>query len=258
MPDPQENTTEPTDPATNEPLARDAGIAPSPLRDALPGAPAGDDAEGDGPRERMARLGPSALSNAELLAVVLGVGRKGHPVADVAADLSARGLRRLASLTAAELVRETGLGSVQGLRLAAAFELGLRVHRERLPERPCIPNAEAAARLLIPRYSLRPTEAFGVLCLDSRLRLIAERVVSTGGRSAVSVTPSDVFHAALLDRARSIIAFHNHPSGDPAPSFEDRALTDRLGAAGEAVGVPLLSHVIVGGSQWFELRAQGR
>lgn len=228
---------------TNEPLARDA----------LTHATAGD-----GPRERMARLGPSAVSNAELIAVVLGSGRAGRPVGDIARALSGRGLRTLASFGPDELARESGLGIVQGLRLAATFELGLRAQRERVPERPFVPNAEAAARLLLPRHALRATEAFGILCLDARLRLVSERIVSTGGRSAVSVTPADVFHAAILERARSVIAFHNHPSGDPSPSFEDRALTDRLGAAGEAVGIPLLSHVIVAGTTYFELRANGR
>lgn len=211
-------------------------------------------AESERPRERFTRLGSTALSNAELIAILLGTGTAGHTSRSIADRLAQRPLRTLASACPRELALVKGVGQAQALRIAAAFELGKRVAQERSADKPVIGDATQAAALLLPRYGLKRTETFGILCLDSRSRLLSERVVSDGGVARVSVSPCDVYRIAILDQARQILVFHNHPSGDPAPSFEDRALTDRLAEAGRSLAIPLVAHIILGGTTFFELR----
>ena len=120
------------------------------------------------------------------------------------------------------------------------MELGRRVHCEEAPPRPRLDSPEAVAGYLTPRHATHPHEVFGILALDSRHRLLGEKVVATGGRHSVAVTPADVFQTALPYRPRSVVAFHNHPSGDPHPSEEDKALTYRLARSGEVLGIALV------------------
>ena len=211
----------------------------------------------DGPRERLVSLGASALSNAELLAVLLGSGWGGQSVFDLARDLSARGLGLLARTPAVSLARHRGLGLAKALRILAAFELGRRLHCEEGPKRPRLDSPELVAAYLTPRHAAHESEVFGILALDSKHRLLAEKIVATGGRHSVAVTPADVFQAALPYRPRSVVAFHNHPSGDPHPSEEDKALTYRLARSGEVLGIALVDHVVVGGQSFASFKQLG-
>ena len=211
----------------------------------------------ENPRERLLSLGPSALATSELLAVLLGTGSAGFNVFEVARALASDGLRPLAQCPAASLAQRRGLGIAKALRLLAAFELGRRLGLEESPDRPKLDSPEAVADHLRPRHADHPAEVFGILALDSRHRLLGERVVATGGRHSVAVTPADVFQAALPFRPRSVVVFHNHPSGDPQPSEEDKALTHRLARSGEVLGIALVDHVIVGGRAFASFRQMG-
>jgi DNA repair protein RadC len=211
----------------------------------------------DGPRERLVALGASALTHAELLAVLLGSGSTGKSVFDLSRELSARGLQALAQTEAMSLGRHPGLGLAKALRVLAAFELGRRLHCEEAPPRPRLDTPEAVAAYLTPRHASHASEVFGILALDSRHRLLGEKVVATGGRHSVAVSPADVFQTALPFRPRSVVAFHNHPSGDPHPSEEDQALTYRLARSGEVLGIALVDHIVLGGRSFASFKQLG-
>lgn len=211
----------------------------------------------DGPRERLVSLGPSALSSAELLAVLLGTGTSGKSVFELSREISARGLQALAHTPAIALSRHPGLGLAKALRILAAFELGRRLHFEAGPQKPRLDSPELVAAYLTPRHATLPSEVFGILALDSKHRLLGEKIVATGGRHSVSVTPADVFQAALPYRPRSVVAFHNHPSGDPQPSEEDKALTYRLARSGEVLGIALVDHIVLGGQTFASFKQLG-
>ncbi|MBQ7666473.1 MAG: DNA repair protein RadC [Kiritimatiellae bacterium] len=208
------------------------------------------------PRERLATFGPQALSDAELLAILLGTGTHGHNVLAVAGEiLRTHGddLSLLARATERDLTRIAGVGRVKALELVAVFELCRRILRSTSRAgRPLLDTDERVARFLWPLVALRDTEAFFVLPLDSKSRLCAsvrrsDLCTGSGTADATPVHPRDVFREAVKADASFVVVAHNHPSGDPAPSAQDIALTRRLAEAGAAVGIPLLDSLVIGG-----------
>jgi DNA repair protein RadC len=226
------------------------------VRDAPRGPLAAVPAE-ERPRERLTKNGAAALSNRELVALLLGTGYRSRSALDVAGHLVASGLRELAGRSLADLTREPGVGRAKAARLLAALELGSRVAAEPRRAAPTFKSAAEAGRYLLPRYGSRPVEVFGILTLDVRHRLRGERVISTGCLTSSVVHPREVFQEAVLGRAAAIILFHNHPSGDPDPSSDDLSLTRRLAAAGALMGIEVLDHVIVGAARWVSLKERG-
>lgn len=209
------------------------------------------------PRERLARHGVAALSNRELLALIVGTGSRRASALTLAEDLLQRGLRGLASRSLAELERERGLGRAKASRVLAAMELGARLASEgRLPS-PTFRTPEATARYLLPRYGARPVETFGILALDVRHRLKREAVISVGCLTSSLVHPREVFQEAVVSRAAAIVLFHNHPSGDPEPSGEDVSLTRRLASAGTLMGIEVLDHLVLGAGRFVSLKERG-
>jgi DNA repair protein RadC len=209
------------------------------------------------PRERMARLGPGSLSSRELIAAVIGTGAPGASALEVAEALVGPGLRALAARSLAELETVRGLGRAKAVRLLAALELGARLASDRGEASPSLQSPAEAARYLLPRYSTRPVETFGLLALDTRHRLRREAVVSVGSLSASLVHPREVFQEAVVSRAAALVLFHNHPSGDPEPSAEDLALTRRLAAAGALMGIEVLDHLVLGAGRYVSLKDRG-
>lgn len=209
------------------------------------------------PRERLARHGAIALSNRELVALLLGTGSAGASALDLAEQLLASGLRPLAARSLDELEAERGLGRAKATRLLAALELGARVASEGTGSQPAFHVPADAARFLLPRYGARPVETFGLLALDVRHRLKKEAVVSVGCLTSSLVHPREVFREAIASRAAAIVLFHNHPSGDPEASAEDLALTRRLVAAGTLLGIEVLDHVILGAGRFVSLKERG-
>ena len=209
------------------------------------------------PRERLAQLGPSALSSRELLAAVLGTGARGASALAVAEELLGSGLHSLASRSLHDLEQVRGLGRAKAARLVAALELGARLASDGGGGAPSLQSPGETARYLLPRYAARPVETFGLLALDARHRLRREAVVSVGCLTASLVHPREVFQEAVVSRAAALVLFHNHPSGDPEPSAEDLALTRRLAAAGSLMGIEVLDHLVLGAGRYVSLKERG-
>lgn len=214
----------------------------------------------DRPRERLLRHGPAALTTVELLAILLGTGRSGQSVEVVARAVhgAADGsLRRLVRLPDAELRRVAGVGMAKAARLKAALELGRRLAREERPPRPRIGRPEDVVRLLGDRLRDLEVEEFHLLALSIQRDVLREVLVSRGVLNGSLVHPREVFRPAIAEAAAGIIVVHNHPSGDPTPSPEDRAVTGQLVAAGGLLGIPVLDHVIVAGDRWVSFATEG-
>jgi DNA repair protein RadC len=198
------------------------------------------------PRERLWLHGPSRLTDAELIAIVLGTGVRGRPAMTVAGELlaAAGGLSRVGRAVPAELASAHGVGNAQAARLAAAFELGRRGLEA--PERPALASAADVWNLVRPRVAGLAQEVFVVLGVDTRNRVISDVEVARGQLTCVEVHPREVFCPLIRMSAAAAIVAHNHPSGDPSPSHDDVGLTRRLRAVGELVGIPVIDHVVLG------------
>jgi len=216
--------------------------------------------EADRPRERLWSLGPSALTTAELLAIVLGTGGRGQDVLELARqllDVSDGSLRRLAQRPSAELLQSPGVGLTKAARLVAAFELGSRAAREQRPRVQRIREPEDVLRLFGPRLRDLQVEEFHLLALDSQSQVLREVLITRGLLNSSLVHPREVFRAAIAEAAAGIIVVHNHPSGDPTPSAEDRAATKQLCSAGRLLDVPVYDHVIIAGDRFVSFATAG-
>jgi DNA repair protein RadC len=213
----------------------------------------------DRPREKLERLGVSGLGDNELLAIVLGHGDTRTSALELAnAALAAvGGLDGLARATPDDLRRIDGIGAARAAQLVAAVEIGRRSLIRRREARPQILSAVDAARLLVPQFGALPVEQFGVLLLDTKHRVVRITRLSVGTLDASIVHPRVVFRAATAAGAAALVLFHNHPSGDPAPSEDDVALTRRLVRAGDLMGIAVLDHVIVAENGFASLRERG-
>jgi DNA repair protein RadC len=213
----------------------------------------------DRPREKLARAGVTSLGDNELVALLLGTGVRGRSALTVAQDVidTAGGVAGLLRITADELRRVSGVGAPRAARLLAAVELGRRAVASQGAERPRFKKPSDIGRYLLPLYGGYREERFGVVMLDAKLRLIRAETLSVGILDASIAHPREIFRTATLASASAIALFHNHPSGDPAPSADDVALTQRMAAAGELMGINVVDHVILGDGRWFSFREAG-
>ena len=214
----------------------------------------------DRPREKLDRAGVATLGDRELVAVLIGHGTARASVVDIADRLldTAGGVHGLTRLSRDELARVPGVGAAVACRLLAAVELGRRTLLRVPAERPQFLSPREAAAFLLPQYGAYPVERFGVLLLDARQRLIRVRLLTMGSVDASVVHPREVFREAAAAGAAAIVMFHNHPSGDPAPSGEDVALTRRLVAAGQLMGIEVIDHMILADSRYCSMKEAGR
>jgi DNA repair protein RadC len=213
----------------------------------------------DRPQERLFRRGAAVLSDAELLALLLRTGAPGERALDTASELLRRrgGLAGLARSAAPELLRARGVGPAKAAGLLAAFELSRRIAGRRLPEGAPVRSASDVFAHFHPKLRDARQERFAVVLLDGRHRVLGEELISLGTLTASLVHPREVFRPALRAAAAGLVLVHNHPSGDPSPSAEDREVTRRLAAAGELLGVRVLDHVIVAERGYCSLREEG-
>ena len=207
------------------------------------------------PRERLLAGHGEGLSEADLLALLWGSGRKGHSALELAQALLAHsgGLAGLLSLGLQDWIAQPGLGPAKACQLWASLELSRRVQRG--SDRPRITSPRAAGDYLLPRCQGWTEERFGLLALNAKGELLAERILSQGTSTGTLISPREFFREALRYGATTALAFHNHPSGDPSPSREDIQLTRRLRAAGESLGVPLADHLVLGSDRYHSFRA---
>jgi DNA repair protein RadC len=212
------------------------------------------------PRERLLRLGPAALSNEELLALLLRTGIPGESALDRARSLLAArgGLIGLSGISPEELASERGIGPTRAGAIAAAIEIARRLPSETLSGRDLLNEPRLVKDYLRSAQADDTQERTGALYLNARNRLLKnDPEIYRGTLDRAVVEPREILRRALLGKAAAVILYHNHPSGDPTPSREDREFTRRLAAAAEAVGVRLLDHIVVGREGCVSFRESG-
>ena len=214
---------------------------------------------GDRPRERLRDAGPAAISNSELLAILLRTGGAKESALAMASRLLAtfNGLAGLARSSFAELCAQRGLGEAKAAQIQAALELGKRLVAAQPEERPVIRSADDVARLLQSEMGLLDQEHMRVLLLNTRNQVLAANDVYRGSVHTAVVRIGELFREALRHNAPAIILAHNHPSGDPKPSPEDVAMTQQAIEAGELLDVEVLDHVIIGHGEFVSMKQQG-
>ncbi|MDF2713936.1 MAG: repair protein RadC [Paenibacillus sp.] len=211
------------------------------------------------PRERMLRAGANALSNAELLAILLRTGTINESAVALAQRLliEAGGLRRLVDMNTEQLTALKGIGYAKALQVQAGIELGKRLVRTAQPETVTIRSPHDVSQLMMEELRYLQKEHFVCLFLNTKNHVIGQETLSIGSLNASIVHPREVFLAAIKRSSASIICVHNHPSGDPTPSPEDIDITRRLVEAGSVIGIDVLDHVIIGDLTSVSLKELG-
>lgn len=209
------------------------------------------------PRERMARAGAAALSDAELVALLIEPGVARRSSLAIARELVSEGLPALARREWVPGKRAGSLGPSRVARIGAALELGRRIAAHAAPTSEPITDPADVAPRLIARYGHRVQEVFGGVFLDARDRVISEREIFIGSLTSAAALPRDVFRFALQDHAASVIVFHNHPSGDPKPSGPDRDFTIDLVQSGQMMGVPIRDHLVIAAHGFVSMQKRG-
>jgi DNA repair protein RadC len=199
------------------------------------------------PREKLAMLGPTALNHAELMALFIATGTKGHSAIDIGRDLIAKygSLGALGSMPVSELAKEKGLGLAKASKLAAAFELGARVAREQIRNTP-LDTPERILEAFGPQMAHLPQEQVVVVTVDTRLRHLGTTLVSVGTVNESNAHPREILRPVITRDAYGFVLIHNHPSGDPSPSRSDEATTRRLVEAANLMQVRFIDHMIIG------------
>lgn len=217
--------------------------------------------QNDRPREKLLQRGAEALSDAELLALILRNGDAGSKTSAV--DQGRLLLHRfhdlpqLARATTSELCALSGIGPAKAAELQAVFELARRLSAHVLSPRMVFCSSDAVFQCYRNRFLNHNHEQFLALLLDAKNRLIRDIRISEGSLTASIVHPREVFSAILRESAAAVVFLHNHPSGDPSPSAEDIAITRRLSEAGQLLGVRVLDHIIIGRDSFVSLSDQG-
>ena len=214
----------------------------------------------DRPRERLVDLGAQALSSAELLAILLGSGGSGRTALQLGQSVLAGAggsLRRLAMQPVAALTAVTGVGTARAATVHAALELGRRMACETRDDGAPVRSPRDVVELFAARLQDLPVEEFHVAVLDSQHRLERDIMITRGILNSSLVHPREVFREAIAERAAAIILVHNHPSGDPTPSADDRVVTEQLVAAGRLLDIPVHDHIIIGRGRYTSFAEAG-
>ncbi len=211
------------------------------------------------PREKLRTLGAGALSNAELLAILLRSGSRNESAVQMATRILARvgNLRNLPDLSLEELQENKGIGPDKAVTIKAALELGSRMATTPRQVAESIVTPGQAADLFMEELRYKKKEYFKILLLNTKNHVISREEISVGSLSASIVHPREIFNIPLRKSAASIILFHNHPSGDPTPSQQDLEVTRRLVDAGNILGVTVRDHIIIGDGCFFSFREKG-
>ncbi len=218
-----------------------------------------DFAESDRPRERLARLGPSSLSTAELLAILLRVGVSGENAVQVANRLlvTFNGIAGLHQASFDEVCTQHGIGPAKAAQIKAALELGNRMVFELPDSKPAVHSPKDAADLVMFNMSVLEQEELWVVLLDTRNRVIHIDTVYKGSLNSSQIRIGELFKTAIRRNAASLIVIHNHPSGDKNPSPEDVRITRAIHEAGQLLDIELLDHLIIAGMSFVSLKERG-
>ena len=217
-------------------------------------------AEEDRPREKMLAKGKEALSNAELIAILIGSGNN----EESAVDLSRRILRdnddnliELSKLTINDLIKYKGIGEAKAVSIAAALELGRRRRFSEALEKPCIRNSQIAYECFYAHLSDLTHEQFWIMLLNNANKVIKLEKIGVGGMTGTTADPKKIFKSALENNAASIMLCHNHPSGNVIPSNADKQITNNLIKAGQFLEIKILDHIIIGNDNYFSFADEG-
>lgn len=208
------------------------------------------------PRERMSLHGASSLSDAELLALVLGSGVPGKNAIDLARELLSDGKASLAARPVVQLAKVHGMGPAKAARICATVELARRFATPD-HEPPPLFDAGALGRSLIARWAVHQQERLGGVFLDARFRILKQRIIYVGTIDHALVSTRDVIRYAMQENAIGIVLYHNHPSGDCAPSEQDIAFTEKMRDSLSLCDLRLVDHVIVGSKRYLSMRETG-
>lgn len=214
----------------------------------------------DRPREKLMQRGRSALTDAELIAIILGSGTATTNVVDMARQILAKAdhnLHELARLSVKDLMKIKGIGTARAVTIVAAMELGRRRGDKELDEKPRITCSKDVFELLRPALLDVPHEEFWVLLLNRANRVIKSLQISQGGVSGTVADPRIIFKSALEELASGIILAHNHPSGNLLASQADRELTRKLKEGARLLDVQVLDHVILAGQKYYSFADEG-
>ena len=212
------------------------------------------------PRERLRQHGAQALSAVELVAILFGSGRDGRSAIDLAHDVLAASqgsLRKLSSRPVASLTSVVGVGPARAVTVHAALELGRRMMAEQREQGRAMREARDVYDAYATRMQDLPVEEFHIATLDAQHRLENDILVTRGILNSSLVHAREVFRQAIAENAYAVILIHNHPSGDPTPSPEDRLVTSQLVSAGKLLGIDVLDHIIVGRGRFTSFAESG-
>lgn len=210
----------------------------------------------DRPRERMLQHGAQTLSNAELVALLLGSGMRGKNAIQLARDLLADGLESLRRREASHLAKVAGVGPAKAARVGAAFELVRRIANQCSDDPPRF-EPDILGRQLVNACAGACQERLGAAFLDSRQRIIRQREIFIGTINTALVSTRDIIRCALAENAVGVVLYHNHPSGDPSPSAEDLTFTRRVVDALRLVELTLVDHLVIGSQKFYSMRDRG-
>jgi DNA repair protein RadC len=225
--------------------------APSSEAETTPPAPAlliADLPDHERPRERLLRQGADALSDAELLAILLRTGRRGVSVVDLARHVLKSfdgSLNRLAVATVSELRRTPGIGEAKAVEIRAAFTLARRLAAGAERAAPSLNEPTAVCEVFREAFRTATQEEFHVVLLDAKNQILRRELITLGLVDRTQIHPREVFRSAIRENCSRVLLVHNHPSGDPTPSAQDIAANRQLVEAGKIVGIDILDHVIV-------------
>lgn len=211
------------------------------------------------PRERLLREGPEVLSDIELLAILIRTGTNKGNALDISEKLLTKvgGLSQLIDSTVEEISAIHGIGQIKAAYIKAALELGKRLARTPVLDKPKITSPRDVSNLLMAEMRRYDREYFKALCLNTKNQVISIETVSIGSLSASIVHPRELFKNPIKRSSAALILVHNHPSGDPTPSSEDIEVTQRLCEAGKILGIEVLDHIIIGDRKFTSLREKG-
>ena len=213
----------------------------------------------DRPREKFLLKGKSALSDSELLAIILGSGNTEESAVELSRKILAsveNNWQKLSLLSVKDLMKFKGIGEAKAISVAAALEIGRRKASQEIPEKIVIKSSEQAYKLLLPYLTDLQTEEFWVLFLNQKNQVLHKTQISKGGISGTVVDVRIVFKTALENFASGIIVAHNHPTGVLKPSLEDINITKNIKSAGDILNIKLLDHLIIGENTFFSFQDQ--
>jgi DNA repair protein RadC len=216
--------------------------------------------EDERPREKMQQKGASALTDAELLAILISSGTPKRSALDLARDvlgLANNQLRDIGRLSVTELQKVKGIGVARAITISAALELGRRRQLSENPDRQSVSNTAVAARMVMPHLQDLSHEVFYVLYLNHNNKLLREEKISSGGYTQTTVDVRMILKSCLLHNASRIIIAHNHPSGSKKPSESDLRLTGQIKEAARLMEIQLIDHIIVAGSEYLSMANEG-